>query len=114
MTRTSAAALVSATDPTGKVHPLLADLAAVTPAAPRDLCTVTVTGGQYAAGIEVNAELYSGDDPEKPYDVMAVWVSGSDAELDVAGADQLIADLEAALPRLRALRDRLAAIKAGR
>lgn len=78
---------------------------------------VTVPGARQPI---LSAELYTyetvpGDDAEdKPKACIPVWSEPeAGAELDVAGADQLIADLEASLPRLRALRDQLAAIEMG-
>ncbi|MCZ4099872.1 DUF6907 domain-containing protein [Streptomyces sp. H39-C1] len=79
---------------------------------------VTVPGARQPI---LSAEVYTydradGEDIEgKPTACLSVWTEPeSEAELDVAGTDQLIADLEAALPRLRALRDQLAALEAGR
>lgn len=75
--------------------------------------TVTAPG---AGGALLNAELYTVDDPKPgaPTTRLAVYsLPSADADLDVAGADQMLADLERFLPRLRALRDRLATRTAG-
>ncbi|MFH9134405.1 DUF6907 domain-containing protein [Streptomyces sp. NPDC017524] len=75
--------------------------------------SVTAPG---ASGALISSEIYHLDDP-KPGDPaarIAVFTQPSaDADLDVAGADQLAADLEQYLPRLRAQRDHLAAIVQG-
>ena len=66
-----------------------------------------------ASGALITAEVYSSDDPERPGSVIAVYPEqGAGDDLDVAGADKLIADLEQFLPRLRALRDHLATLTA--
>ena len=57
----------------------------------------------------IGAELYTSDDVQ-PHTSIAVWNhAGGAVDLDVAGTDQLIADLEEFIPRLRALRNHLAA-----
>ncbi|MFD6474417.1 DUF6907 domain-containing protein [Streptomyces anulatus] len=75
--------------------------------------SVTATG---ASGALISAEVYHLDDPQpgEPAARIAVFGQpGTDADLDVAGADQLAADLEQFLPRLRAQRNHLAAILQG-
>ncbi|MEI5036015.1 hypothetical protein RB201_35495 [Streptomyces sp. S1A(2023)] len=74
---------------------------------------VTATG---ASGALISSEIYHLDDPQPggPTARIAVFGQpGPDADLDVAGADQLAADLEQFLPRLRAQRDHLATIIQG-
>ncbi|RPK85099.1 hypothetical protein [Streptomyces sp. ADI98-10] len=74
--------------------------------------SVTAPGAKNAI---INAEIYHLDDP-KPGDptarIAVFGQPGADADLDVAGADQLTADLEEFLPRLRALRNHLAQLTA--
>ncbi|MER5892310.1 hypothetical protein [Streptomyces sp. NPDC001876] len=75
--------------------------------------SVTAPG---ADGALISAEIFRSDDPQPggPAACLAVFgLMGGDADLDVEGADQLIADLEDFLPRLRALRNHLAATVAG-
>ncbi|WP_030585646.1 DUF6907 domain-containing protein [Streptomyces anulatus] len=75
--------------------------------------SVTAAG---ASGALISSEIYHLDDPQPgdPTARIAVFTQPSaDADLDVAGADQLTADLEQYLPRLRAQRDHLAAIVQG-
>ncbi|MET8172816.1 DUF6907 domain-containing protein [Streptomyces clavifer] len=71
--------------------------------------SVTAPG---ATGALISAEIFRSDDPQPGDPTASISVFGlqdSDADLDVAGADHLIADLEEFLPRLRALRNHLAA-----
>ncbi|MET9704749.1 DUF6907 domain-containing protein [Streptomyces griseus] len=66
-----------------------------------------------ATGDLISSEIYHLDDPKpgEPAARLAVFGQpGADADLDVAGADRLTADLEEFLPRLRAQRNHLAAI----
>ncbi|MFE2017559.1 DUF6907 domain-containing protein [Streptomyces sp. NPDC059499] len=75
--------------------------------------SVTAPG---AEGALISAEIFRSDDPQPggPAARIAVFgLQGADADLDVAGADQLIACLEDFLPQLRALRNHLAATVAG-
>ncbi|MFD7858304.1 DUF6907 domain-containing protein [Streptomyces microflavus] len=75
--------------------------------------SVTAPGAKNAI---ISAEIYHLDDPQPgdPTARLAVFGQpGADADLDVAGADRLTADLEEFLPRLRAQRDHLAAIVQG-
>ncbi|MEU3000220.1 hypothetical protein ABZ684_22075 [Streptomyces sp. NPDC006995] len=75
-----------------------------------DLYTVTAPGTD---GALIGAEILHLDDPKpgSPVAHLAVYSEqGADADLDVAGADKLIADLESFLPRLRALRNHLATL----
>lgn len=75
-----------------------------------ELYTVAAPG---ADGALIGAEILHLDDPAPggPSAHLAVYSEqGADADLDVAGADQLIADLEEFLPRLRALRNHLATL----
>lgn len=94
----------------------LADIAeGVAPLEPAaESYSVTATG---ATGAILNAELFTSD-PENPADrvtKVSVWTAQDcDADLDVAGADELIADLEEFLPRLQALRNRVAELNAAR
>ncbi|MFI6105806.1 hypothetical protein [Streptomyces sp. NPDC051310] len=68
-----------------------------------------------AFGRLINAEIYESDEPDNPHSTIAIWAeSNSNAELDVTGAAQLIADLERFIPRLRALRKHRAAPQAHR
>lgn len=68
--------------------------------------SVTLPEGR---GALISAEIYESDDPDRPKTYLAVYPGpGSGDDLDVAGADKLIADLEQFLPRLRALRNHLA------
>lgn len=61
----------------------------------------------------ITAELFTNDDPT-PRTVAAVYGSpSSDRDLDSAGLSQLIANITAALPRLHALRNQLAATEQG-
>ncbi|MFI6895267.1 DUF6907 domain-containing protein [Streptomyces sp. NPDC050256] len=77
-----------------------------------DCYAVTAPG---ATGALLSAEIFRSDDEDNPRSVIAVWSQpGEAADLDVAGADQLIADLEQFLPRLRALRNHLATVEAGK
>lgn len=70
--------------------------------------SVTATG---AAGALLSAEIFHSDDTDNPRSVIAVWSQPrADDELDVAGADQLLADLEQFIPQLRALRNHLASV----
>lgn len=72
--------------------------------------SVTAPGAKSAL---ISAEIYHLDDPQPgdPTARIAVFGQpGADADLDVAGADRLTADLEEFLPRLRAQRNHLAAI----
>lgn len=85
--------------------------------APAGKVRVTAPGARQPI---LSADVYTydrvdGEDAQgKPTACVSVWTEPeSEAELDVAGTDQLIADLEAALPRLRALRDQLATIEQG-
>ncbi|MET8658185.1 DUF6907 domain-containing protein [Streptomyces griseus] len=74
------------------------------------LCTVAAPGTD---GALIGAEILHLDDPAPggPIAHLAVYSEqGADADLDVTGADKLIADLETFLPQLRALRNHLAAI----
>ncbi|MEU8891136.1 hypothetical protein [Streptomyces sp. NPDC048442] len=72
--------------------------------------TVTCTGSSRAL---ISAEIFTSDDAEHPGSVLSVYPEqGCGDDLDVAGADQLIADLERFIPRLRALRNHLAALNA--
>ncbi|MET9050105.1 hypothetical protein ABZW50_03000 [Streptomyces bacillaris] len=83
------------------------------PIAPGDeLYTVAAPG---TGGALIGAEILHLDDPRPggPAAVLAVYSEqGADADLDVTGADRLIADLEEFLPRLRALRNHLAQLTA--
>ncbi|MFI6138022.1 DUF6907 domain-containing protein [Streptomyces griseus] len=66
-----------------------------------------------ATGDLISSEIYHLDGPKhgEPTARLAVFGQpGADADLDVAGADRLTADLEEFLPRLRAQRNHLAAI----
>ncbi|MEV6720575.1 hypothetical protein AB0M94_06545 [Streptomyces xanthochromogenes] len=68
--------------------------------------SITLPEGRSAL---IAAEIYESDDPDHPKTYLAVYPGpGSGDDLDVAGADKLIADLEQFLPRLRALRNHLA------
>ncbi|MGW4040911.1 DUF6907 domain-containing protein [Streptomyces sp. NPDC004778] len=72
--------------------------------------TVTAPGTD---GALIGAEILHLDDPKPGGSVAHIAVyseQGADADLDVAGADKLIADLETFLPRLRALRNHLATL----
>lgn len=70
--------------------------------------SVTARG---AAGALLSAEIFRSDDADDPRTTIAVWSQPrADDELDVAGADQLLADLEQFIPRLRALRNHLASV----
>ncbi|WP_137235189.1 hypothetical protein [Streptomyces sp. BPSDS2] len=72
--------------------------------------SVTAAG---ASGAIISSEIYRLDDPKRgePAARIAVFGQpGADADLDVAGADQLTAELEKFLPRLRAQRNHLAAL----
>ncbi|MFI6861754.1 hypothetical protein ACIBKZ_17960 [Streptomyces sp. NPDC050421] len=70
--------------------------------------SVTAAG---AAGALLSAEIFRSDDADDPRTTIAVWSQPrADDELDVAGADQLLADLEQFIPRLRALRNHLASV----
>lgn len=78
-----------------------------------ELYTVAAPGTD---GALIGAEIYRLDDPQPggPIAHLAIFSEqGADADLDVAGADQLIADLEEFLPRLRVLRDHLAQLATG-
>ncbi|MGW6627453.1 hypothetical protein ACWGBN_06325 [Streptomyces anulatus] len=75
--------------------------------------SVTATS---ASGALISAEVYHLDDPQPggPAARIAVFAQPSaDADLDVVGADKLIADLEEFLPRLRVLRNHLAQLAPG-
>lgn len=64
----------------------------------------------------IEAELFTSD-ADVPRPVLAVFTGhevGGSVELDVAGADELIEQFEVFVPRLRVLRDQLAAVEAGR
>lgn len=62
----------------------------------------------------ITVELFTNDAPDDPHTVAAVYSSwNSDADLDSAGVGQLITNIVAALPRLHALRNQLAAIERG-
>ncbi|MFJ7523935.1 DUF6907 domain-containing protein [Streptomyces griseus] len=66
-----------------------------------------------ATGDLISSEIYRLDDPKPGEPAVRIAVFGqpeADADLDVAGADQLVADLEQYLPRLRAQRNHLATI----
>ncbi|WP_228181957.1 DUF6907 domain-containing protein [Streptomyces anulatus] len=66
-----------------------------------------------ATGDLISSEIYHLDDPKSGEPAARIAVFGqpeADADLDVAGADQFVADLELYLPRLRAQRNHLAAI----
>ncbi|WP_145499223.1 DUF6907 domain-containing protein [Streptomyces sp. CFMR 7] len=66
-----------------------------------------------ARGALINSEIYRLDDPKPGEPAARLAVFGqpeADADLDVAGADQLVTNLEQYLPRLRAQRNHLAAI----
>ncbi|MFE3475719.1 DUF6907 domain-containing protein [Streptomyces bacillaris] len=66
-----------------------------------------------AKGALISSEIYHLDDPKPGEPAARIAVFGqpeADADLDVAGADQLAADLEQYLPRLRAQRNHLATI----
>ncbi|MEU5133404.1 DUF6907 domain-containing protein [Streptomyces californicus] len=72
--------------------------------------SVTATG---AKGALLSSEIYHLDNPKPGEPAARIAVFGqpeADADLDVAGADQLAADLAQFLPRLRAQRNHLAAI----
>lgn len=70
--------------------------------------SVTAPG---ASGALLSAEIFRSDDEENPRTAIAVWSQPrADDDLDVAGADQLLADLEQFIPRLRALRNHLASV----
>ncbi|GHH38222.1 DUF6907 domain-containing protein [Streptomyces candidus] len=72
--------------------------------------TVTCVGAKSAL---ISAEICTSDDPAHPGAVLAVYPEPSSGDdLDVAGADRLIADLEQFIPRLRALRNHLATLDA--
>ncbi|MES9804987.1 DUF6907 domain-containing protein [Streptomyces cinereoruber] len=78
--------------------------------------SLTAPGAQ---GSIVNAALYSTEsdplDTGAPLARIAVWANhGADAELDVAGADQFLADLEKLATQVRSLRNQLAAIEVAR
>lgn len=76
-----------------------------------DCYSVTATG---AAGALLSAEIFRSDDENNPRTTIAVWSEPrAEDDLDVAGADQLLADLEEFLPRLRDLRNHLATVEAG-
>ncbi|MFD7746739.1 DUF6907 domain-containing protein [Streptomyces sp. NPDC059698] len=64
-------------------------------------------------GALISSEVYRLDDPQPGEPAARIAVFGqpeADADLDVAGADQLVAGLEQFLPRLRAQRNHLAAV----
>ncbi|MFF8793369.1 DUF6907 domain-containing protein [Streptomyces globisporus] len=66
-----------------------------------------------AKGALISSEIYHLDDPkpgEPPARIAVFGQPEADADLDIAGADQLVADLEQYLTRLRAQRDHLATI----
>ncbi|MFF9084395.1 DUF6907 domain-containing protein [Streptomyces rubiginosohelvolus] len=72
--------------------------------------SVTAAG---ARGALISSEIYHLDDPQPGEPAARIAVFGqpeADDDLDVAGADQLVADLEQYLPQLRAQRNHLAAI----
>ncbi|MGW0938843.1 hypothetical protein [Streptomyces sp. NPDC002666] len=70
--------------------------------------SVTAPG---ATGALLSAEIFRSDDADNPRTTIAVWSQPrADDDLDVAGADQLLADLEQFIPRLRALRNHLASV----
>ncbi|MGW3626461.1 DUF6907 domain-containing protein [Streptomyces sp. NPDC000880] len=74
--------------------------------------SVTAAG---ANGALINAEIYQSDDPDRPHSKITVYPQAAcDSDLDVAGADKLIADLEQFIPRLRAMRNHLATVEANK
>ncbi|MGW3437087.1 DUF6907 domain-containing protein [Streptomyces bacillaris] len=90
----------------------LADMAdGQAPLEPGAECYSATAAG--ARGALISSEIYHLDDPEPGKPTARIAVFGqpeADADLDVAGADQLVADLEQYLPRLRAQRNHLAAL----
>lgn len=107
-TRARVAELHRHLDTVGALADLIGGQAPLDPAA--DLYTVTAPGTD---GALIGAEILHLDDPKPggPAAVLAVYSEqGADADLDVTGADKLIADLEEFLPRLRALRNHLATL----
>ncbi|MEV0884717.1 hypothetical protein AB0J03_12875 [Streptomyces microflavus] len=107
-TRTRVAELRRHLDTVAALADLVDGQAPLEPAA--ECYSVTAPGAKNAI---ISAEIYHLDDPQPgdPTARIAVFSQpGADADLDVAGADQLSADLEEFLPRLRAQRDHLATI----
>ncbi|WP_432008889.1 DUF6907 domain-containing protein [Streptomyces bacillaris] len=81
------------------------------PLEPGTECYLATAAG--ARGALISSEIYHLDDPKPGEPAARLAVFGqpeADADLDVAGADQLITNLEQYLPRLRAQRNHLAAI----
>ncbi|TRV75148.1 hypothetical protein FKN01_22235 [Streptomyces sp. 130] len=93
-----------------KVEALADQLDGRAPLEPAAECYSVTTSG--AAGDLLSAEIFRSDDVDNLRTSIAVWSQPrSGDELDVAGADQLIADLEQFIPRLRALRNHLATVE---
>lgn len=110
-TRTRVAELRRHLDTVAALANLVDGQAPLEPAA--ECYSVTAPGAKNAI---ISAEIYHLDDPQPgdPTARIAVFGQpGADADLDVAGADRLTADLEEFLPRLRAQRDHLATILQG-
>lgn len=107
-TRTRVAELRRHLDTVAALADLVDGQSPLEPAA--ECYSVTAPGAKTAI---ISAEIYHLDDP-KPGDptarIAVFGQPGGDADLDVAGADRLTADLEEFLPRLRAQRDHLAVI----
>ncbi|MEV2201022.1 hypothetical protein AB0E11_13625 [Streptomyces fradiae] len=94
-----------------QVEALADQLAGVAPPEPAaETYSVHARG---ARGALANAEIFTSD--ARPLPWVAVWGEPmAEADLDVAGTDELIRDLEQFVTRLRALRNYIAAAEANR